>query len=331
MNVREGAMGLLTCSPESGKTWRNSFVAYLFVALVALLPSNAEAEAFRIAPNSRIALEVGGSFMASRRFSGFLDEKSGVSFITSEMPASAFDDVKTIGDDPTALLQHGITNTQKSTLPDRQGEYVYIIGQQRSGSATILKFLLIMRQNDITGMITVNVPQTALTAGQITKQQIKHILTTAKVVPTSPSEEEKFWLEYQGPFKEALRGPSKVYNLTGNSPEQFGSEPLFVVSIDQSDTPSPGLAARQAFKRIGGFRNHTIKSEKSININELKGHSIVGEAEEVKTGKAVGIYFVMLARKIGNYYIMIGTAPANKIKIYLNEFKKMAESFKTRD
>jgi hypothetical protein len=180
-------------------------------------------------------------------------------------------------------------------------------------------------------MITVNVPQTSLTTGQITKQQIEHILTTAKVIPTSLRKKEKFWLEYRGLFREALQGPSKVYNLTGTSPEQFASEPLFVVSIDQSDTPSPKLAAQQAFKLIGGFRNHTIKSENSININELKGYSIVGTVEEIKTGKPVGIYFVMLARKTGKYYVMIGTAPALKMEIYLNEFKKMAKSFKTRD
>jgi hypothetical protein len=331
MNVREGVMGLLTCSPDSGKTRRNSCFAALFVVLAALPMANVKAEAFRIAPDSRIALEVGGSFMASRSFSGFLDENSGVSFVTSEMPGSAYDDVKVIGDDPTALAQHGITITQKSVLPEREGEYVYITGQQRNGNATILKFLLIMRQNDITGMITVNVPQTALTTGQITKKQIEHILTTAKVVPTSLSKEEKFWLEYQGPFKEALRGPSKVYNLTGASPEQFGSEPLFVVSIDQSESPTPELATQQAFKLIGGFRDHTIKTENSININGLQGYSIIGTANEVKKGKPVGVYFVMLARKTGNYYVMIGIAPAQEMPDYINEFIKMANSFKTRE
>jgi hypothetical protein len=324
-------MGLLTCSPDSGKTRRNSCVAIFVAALAAFLPANAEAEAFRIAPNSRIALEVGGSFMASRRFSGFLDENSGVSFVTSEMPASAFDGVKAIGDDPAAFSQHGITITQKSVLPGREGEYVYITGQQRSGSATIVKFLLILRQNGITGMITVNVPQVALATGQITRSQIENVLTTAKVVPKLLREEEKFGFDYLGPFKAALQGPSKVYNLTGTPPEQFASEPLFVVSIDHSDTLRPELAAQQSFKMIGGFRNHMIRAEESVNIDGLSGHSIIGVADEVKTGKPVGIYFVMLARKIGGYYVMIGAAPAQDMQEYLNEFKKMSKSFKARD
>ncbi|MEJ2227137.1 MAG: hypothetical protein P8Y67_02655 [Alphaproteobacteria bacterium] len=323
-------MGFFACAPEGEKARCNSCIALLFAAFAALLPASAWAEAFRIAPNSRIALEVGGSFKASRNFSGFLNEQSGVSFVTSEMPASAYDDVKAIGDSPTALAQQGITITHKGVLPGRKGEYVYITGRQRSGSVQLKKYLLILRQNGVTGMITVNVPQAALASGQITKEKIEHILTTAKVVPATQSKEEAFWLEYQGHFKVAVQGPSKIYSLTGAPPESLAVDPLFVVSTDQSDAPTPKLAARQAFKLIGGFRNHILKTEKEITIHGANGYSITGQAEEIRTGKAVGIYFVMLPGNSGNYHVMIGTAPIQEMRIYLAEFKKMARSFKTR-
>lgn len=310
---------------------RNIAPAFAAVLLFATLASTAWAEAFRQAPNSRIALEVGTSFSASNRFPGFLDEKSGASFVIAEMPGAAYDEVKKLADQPVALAQNGIEDTQKGELRGRQGEYVYVIGKQRAGSSVFVKFLLIMRQSGVTGMITVNVPQEAFDAHMITREQIERTLTTAKIAPVTAVKEEPFQLGYLGPFKEAINGPSKVYNLTGRPPEGLTNAPIFIISTDQSDSPNVKLAAQQAFKIIGGFKNHIAELGKDVTISGLRGHAITGHAFTIKTEAKTGIYYVMLPGKDGNYYIIIGTSPETEMTTYLPEFQKMAASLKIKE
>src|SRR5262245_59195149 len=46
----------------------------------------------RQAPNSRTALEIPERFQPSDRFSGFIDDQSGASFLIVEMPAIAYEE-----------------------------------------------------------------------------------------------------------------------------------------------------------------------------------------------------------------------------------------------
>ncbi len=321
---------------RSGRRVCHEFLGAVVAVLLATGGvANARAEAYRQPPNSRVAMEIGGRFTASGRFTGFLDETTGTSFVIAEMPAQAYDEVKKLADQPAALASKGIVETRKSTLPGRGGEYVYLTGIQRTPMGDYAKFLLIMREHDVTAMITANVPMAALKNKTISRKRVERVLRSATVRPRTARTAELFRLGYLGRFREALSlmGTSKAYNLTGRPPEagvnRLGT-PLFIVSpsLDKLEVPDIKAAALKAFRTLGGFRKHEVARESKVTIGNLRGYAITGEGEAIKSGRKTAIYLVMLAGKKGGYFIMVGTAPAEEANAYLPEFRKMAASFK---
>lgn len=150
------------------------FITGIFLHALAAPP-------LRQAPSSRIALAIGGSFAPSQRFSGFVDENSGAAFVLMEFPAEAFEQIRQLGDNPAALTAQGLSDIHKAELKGRKGDYVFITGAQKTPLLNYAKFILIFRENGITGMITGNVPEAALQTGKITASQIEAILTSATV------------------------------------------------------------------------------------------------------------------------------------------------------
>ena len=209
-------------------------------------------------------------------------------------------------------------------------------GRQQTARGDFAKFLLIMRENGVTAMITVNVPQTALDDGLITRQEIERTLTSATVRTKFIKTEELFRLSYLGPFKEAegFIGSSKAYSLSGRPPERSAigqvPDPLFVVSpsLDEAAVSDLKAAAAEAFSTLGGYRERTQTAEAEIAAGTLNGYAITGEGIDIRSGTRSSIYFVILGGLVGGSYVMVGTCPAPDANVYLPEFKKMAASFK---
>ena len=312
--------------------WALSAVAAMF----GLYAANADATAEpRQAPNSRVALDLGEGFAPSDRFSGFVDEKSGASFIVVEMPASAYEEVKQIADRAEALAAQGLRDPAKAELPGRKGEYVYFTGKQTSLDINFEKFVLILRENGVTAMITANIPEAALTASTFTKAQIEETLAKAAVKDEISKGAELFRLSYLGPFKEAfgLMGTSKGYSTSGLPPapgdNRVVKEPTLIVapSTDTRLAVDPKAAAQRSFQSFGGLKDSKIESEKSVTIAGLKGHQIVGSAVEPSSASRIGIYLLLLAGDPGGYYAIVGTSPFAEMPKMLPEFEKVTASF----
>jgi hypothetical protein len=296
------------------------------------------ADAPRQAPNSRVAMELPESFAPSDRFSGFVDEKSGASFLVVEMPSVAYDEVKAIGEKNDALAQRGIVETKTTPLPGRSGEYVFITGKQKTAAGEYAKYIMVARDNNLTMMITANVPQNAIDANLISSQQIERAFASASVKAEALKGAELFTLTYLGPFKETLSimGNSKVYSLTGKIPEPGTAkptqEPVFVISpsVDKAPLDDLKASATNSFRVIGNLNGHEVKSEKDITVGGLKGYEIVGEGDDPRTGTRSGLYVVLLSGTAGGYYVMAGLAPADGMPTYLPEFQKIAMGFEPK-
>ena len=140
----------------------------------------------RQAPNSRIAMELADSFKPSDRFSGFVDDNSSTSIVIIELPADAYEQVRTLGDNPTALAAQGVTGVIKSELKGREGEHVYLTGAQQTPLVDYAKFILIFREKGVAAMITANVPEAALTSRAISKEDVEAALASAEVAVPGP-------------------------------------------------------------------------------------------------------------------------------------------------
>ena len=321
-----------TPKPYRASRWLLGAALLMFGLSAATMDVRAEP---RQAPNSRVALELGESFAPSDRFSGFVDEKSGASYIVVEMPASAYEEVKQIADRADALAAQGLREPAKAELPGRKGEYVYFTGKQTSLDMNFEKFVLILRENGVTAMVTANIPEAALNAATLTKAQVEATLANAVVKDETSKAAELFRLGYLGPFKEAfaLMGMTKGYSTSGLPPaageNRVLKEPTLVVapSTDVKLTVDPKVAAQRSFQTFGGLKEGKIESEKSVTIAGLKGHQIVGEAVDANSGSKIGIYLLMLAGEPAGYYAIVGTSPIADMPKMVPEFEKITASF----
>jgi hypothetical protein len=288
----------------------------------------------RQAPNSRIALDLEDRFTTSDRFSGFIDEASGASFVIIDLPAQAYEEVKKIPERKDALADQGLSEAVVSDLAGRKGEYVYFTGKQMVGGQAFTKFVLIFRERGVTGMISTNIPQTALDTGKFTKPRIEAVLATAMVKDTAAKAIELFRLGYLGPFQEAfsLLGTAKAYSVSGEPPapgeNRMVKEPTLVVSpsmdgqiVDLKPT------AQRSFQTLGGAFAKTIESEKPVTIGGLEGYQIIGETQDRKTGTKILLNFVLLTGKPDGYYVIVGTTPRADEEKFMSEIEKVIASF----
>lgn len=307
------------------------------VAVLALcgLAGGAKAE-IKQAPGSRVAMDVPANFTPSGRFSGFVDETNGSSFLVVEMPGVAYDQLKTIGDQKDALAQKGLDDAKVAQLPGRTGEYVYIVASQKTPAGTYAKHILVAREGDVTAMITANIPEKALAEKTVTAEQVERALVSVSVKSEVAESRELFSLGYLGPFKPSLSmfGSSKAYSLTGKVPEhgsQGADEPILVVapSIDKTPIADVNQAARHFFDNFAGITGQVIKAEKEVAIAGLKGRQIVGEGSNPKAERT-GIFVLLLAGEKGGYYMIAGSARSADMGAYLPEFEKIAASFQPK-
>lgn len=289
----------------------------------------------RQAPNSRVALELGESFEPSDRFSGFVDETTGASFVIIEMPPRAYEELKVIPDSTEALARQGLTDTARGALPGRTGEYVYFTGKQSADGQNYAKFVLIVLENGVTAMVSANIPQQALDSGAFTKARIEDILAKVKIMDAPAQSMELFRFSYLGPFKESfgLMGTSKAYSPSGAPPtpgeNRLLMEPMLIVSpsIDHRQVIDPKLVAERSFAAFGGLRDQQIESEKEVEIAGLKGYQIVGEAADAPSGAKIAINLVLLAGDPDGYYALVGTVPIADREKFMPELEKVIMSF----
>lgn len=307
----------------------------LTVAAMALLATLSPGEAaFRQPPGGRIAVDIGAGFKPSDKFSGFVDASTGALMAVIDLPAEAYDRLKTIPDSEEGLANEGFSGTAKAELKGRQGAYVYLVGKQAKPDGDITKFVLIFKDGDVTGLIVANVPQKALDAGAYTREGIETILATAAVRSTPRDPNALFDFGYLGPFKQALDdgGMTKAYNISGARPQpgenQLVKEAMLMVSSTiHGDSIDVKAQADNAFMQLGGVKERRIDDKRDITIGNLRGYQIAGEVIDDTTANPIAIRLVVLSGEPYGYFVFLGSAPAAEKEKMMPEIEKVIASF----
>lgn len=307
----------------------------IFSTLIA--PMSAQAE-YRQPPNSRIAIDLDKRFIPAPRFSGFIDPENSASYVMIQMPAAAYDELKSIPDHAETLAQRGMTDAKIGTLPERTGEYVYFTATQTQNEIRVAKFILIFTEKGLTGFVTVNVAESVLESGTLTREQVEQTLATVKISDTPGPPEKLFELGYLGPFKLAasIAGTAELYNTSGTGPQaglnRLSKEAAIMVapSVDQSVVGDIEQAAKARFNGLTGIYDSRIVSEDRVTIGGLDGYRITGEAatEKQKSERSIAVIFVMLSGQDGGYFILFGTVPIAQKTRLLPELEKVIASFR---
>ena len=305
----------------------------LVIAALALLALTFHGHAeFRQSPDGRIAIDLDNPFAASDTFSGFVDKSTGASFAVIELPASAYDKLKTIPDSKEALANEGFEGTAKAELKGRDGKFVYLVGDQKTPAGEVTKFVLIFGEDDLTGVIVANVPKKVIDAGTYSREAIEAILATA-TVRKAPDPDALFRFSYMGPFKEAFDhgGMTKAYNMSGTQPggeNRLIKEPMLLVSSSiHGDAIDAKAQANKSFNGLSGMKDRRIKEEKEIKIGDLKGHRIIGEATDAASGNKIAIHLVLLSGEPFGNFLFLGSVPAEVEEKMMPEVEKVIASF----
>jgi hypothetical protein len=308
----------------------------LAVAAFALLAQASHAQAaFRQLPDGRIAIDLSPAFARSDRFPGFADKSTGASFAVVDLPANAYDKLKTIPDSQEALANEGFSGTEKAELPGRKGTFFYLVGKQKAPGGDVTKFVLIFAESDVTGVIVVTVPQAAIDAGTYSRESIEAILSTATVRETPPTaSSELFLFGYLGPFKEAFDhgGMTKAYSISGAQAHpgenRLIKEPMLMVSSSiHGDAIDAKAEAYKTFAQLGGIKERRIDVEKEMKIGDLNGYQINGEVTDAASGNKIAIDLVLLTAKPFGYFIFLGSIPVADKEKMLPEIEKVIASF----
>jgi hypothetical protein len=319
-------------SASSGRAFLG--LCSLAVATFALLAPVSDAQAFRQLPNSRIAVDLGPGFAQSDQFPGFVDKSTGASFAVIELPASAYDRIKTIPDSQEALANEGFAGTEKAELKGREGTFVYLAGKQNTPAGDVTKFVLMFHQSDVMGIIVVNVPQAAMDAGTYSREGIEAILATVAVRDKPADPREVFRLGHLGPFKEAFDdgGLTKAYNLSGAQPHsrenQLVKESMLLVSASiHGDAIDVRAEANKAFTELGGMKDKQIDDQREVAIAGHKGYQITGQATDAASGNKIALRLVVLSGAPFGYFMFLGSVPIADKEKMMPEIEKVIASF----
>jgi hypothetical protein len=282
------------------------------------------------APNSRVILDLPPSYSASRLFSGFQNDTTGVSYVILEAPVGEYDKMAH-GFAAEELAKRGIMEVEKGTL-DRPDTYVYMRAMQKSEAGTYAKFFVLFRTVDQTVLVSVNVPKHALDDGSVKPADIERVLASAKTTE-KPAVRDLYSLSYLGPFKEAgtLVGTSKVYTLDGRlEPERAGeTRSAFMVapSLDKRPLQEPDKLAVALLGSLPGFKDFKPGASRHVHIAGLDGVEVEAAAVDADDDKPIHLYQALLMGKDGGYFRLIGIATPQDMARIAGEFPKIAQSF----
>jgi hypothetical protein len=300
--------------------------------LWALLPGGAALARVLQAPASRVALDLPDSYAPSRLFSGFVDEAAGISLIVLEMPSAAYEQLAT-GLTPEALARKGVAKVEAGKLA-RAEPYLYMRGEQISAQGPIAKFLLAVRDKDITALVTANVLKSSIDSGEVTVAQIDRILASASIATAAAPARDAFRLDYLGPFKPAGRvlGTAVAYTLDGRFelPKPGAQRPLLIVapSIDTRAVPDPDVEASALLKGLPGLADVKEREHRRSEIGGLPAVEIIGTATEQGSGRELALYQALVLPARGGYVRLVGQFAREDSDSLLPEIEKIAQGLR---
>lgn len=321
----------------AARIWLKHRVATLAAALLVLLAlGHAAVVGARVqqAPSSRIAIDLPEGYEPAKLFSGFTNEVFGISLVTVEMPAQAYDELAK-GLTTEALATKGVTLLSRGELA-KPGPHIYIRGEQATAGGIFAKFFVVFRDKEVTALVTANVPKAAIDSGQVKVPDIEAMLASTRIADAPAEAKELFTLSYMGPFKPAgtFLGTAKAFTLDGRPgpPSAASGRPMLIVapSLDRRPVTKLDDYAVQLMQGVGGHQDLRIASKAPVTIGGLAGTEIEAQARERDNGDELLLYQAVLLPPEGGYWRIFGQAPWAERERYLAEFRKIAAGFSLR-
>lgn len=281
------------------------------------------------APGSRVSVDLPDAFKASPVFAGFMELISSAAVIVREVPADAYDKV-VAGLAPEVLAKKGIKDAEVGTL-QRTGDYFYVKGEQVHPRAVFEKFILVMRDDRNTAVITVNVPKGSFVNGSIQRSDVIKALTSAKLEAKAAPSRDLFKLAYLGPFELIGQptGTSRSY-ATADDDGPKDARNVLVVSPSLNRLPIKSLRefSQYALQSLRKQKDLAVTGNKDMQIDGMAGHLVTATAKRGASSTPVVIRQLILQPASGGYYRLLAVTKAADEARLAPEIARVFASFK---
>ena len=283
---------------------------------------------------SRLGLVPPPGMQASKVFPGFEDRENNAFIRLIAVSGSPFADIeKTITAD--ALKKQGLTVEQRESFAMPSGKGLLVVAQQSAGSARIRKWLLLAPIDDITALVSVEIP---LTVTRYPAPAIRAALTTLAVRPQVPVEEQfalvPFKLGDLSGFRLARVVPGMALQLTDGPKDALEAteQPHLVVSVVPGGPQKPAdrdRFARLALSGLPAFKELRLVSSEPMRLGGLAGHETRAEGKDPQTGADIAIV-QWLRFGTGAYMRIVGFAPKENWTETFTRFRAVRDGLEPR-
>jgi hypothetical protein len=306
-----------------------------FVLIAPAVPARAADPTFPI--GSRLGLVPPSGMVPSRTFEGFEDTDKNASIFLTTLPTAAFEQLdKSMV--PEAMKQQGIDVDKREPMNVPAGKGFLLSGKQTSDKGPIRKWLLVAAADNLTALVSVQVPEQETAYSD---QTVRAALETLTVRPRVPETEQLSLM----PFKigdlagfhvdEALPGRAIMLSdaAADHSDESAGNPPnarMFIAA--QSGGPEEpgdrGSFARVAFDQIVGIKEVHVQDAEPLRISNQPGYQTLAKAKDAQTGTDIMVV-QWLRFGTGGFIRMIGIARADGWVDTLNRLRTVRDSIET--
>ncbi len=320
-----GSIAVLT-SVELGTTIQSKAIASLPHQVVSWLSS----QEYTAVQGTKISLIKPDGFTVAVNFSGFQQLDTGASILVTEIPGS-YSQI-TAGFTAENLKTRGMTLLSKEdvTIDGYSGQLLKVT--QVANSTTYLKWIAVFGDETEIILITATLPQQL--EKSLSQRLQKSVLSAKwqKNRAVDPFADLNFAIENPPSLKFTQRVINiLLYTKDGVIPVKTPEAPFVVVgqSLKKVLVSNPKQFSETRLTQTVQIRDLSIESGREIRINGLKGYEIVATAKDENTDTPLVVYQVMLFHE-QDYYILQGRVGANLREEYLDDFQRMAMSFKKK-
>lgn len=285
-------------------------------------------------PGSAIGLEPPPGFTLSQRFSGFEAAGSGSSIVLVEMPGAPHAELAQ-GFTPERVAQQGLMVTTRRTIALANGPAQIMEGTQRASGRTLTRWLVLLPDGPITGLVTVNLLATPADAD--TRATIERAVASLVVRRPDPAA-QRAALPYvfeETPrlrFQTALVGNAALLAPEGWMPNARGTAPTLIIaqSLDRSVATVDRATAEAALRGLRNLRDITIDAETRSELAALSAIRLEVRANDAATNTPRRLVQWMAGLPGGGYLRVLAEGPADSFEAALPEFDQAVASLRLR-
>jgi hypothetical protein len=323
------------------------------LAALLLLAISAHAADAVFPTGSRVGIVPPPGMVQSRNFIGFEDPQKNAAILFTTLPAQAYDALDK-GMVPEAMSKDGVEVSKREPIQLRIGKGFLLTGTQTTNSTRYRKWLLVAAANNLTVLVTAQVPDQDTTYPD---KVMRDTLTTLALRDSVPDAEQlslmPFTIGDMAGFQidEALPGRAlMLVDRTDDAGSASASDPNKSASSDGKDQgkdqskeplkarmfiaampggPSePGdrsTFARTTFQRIIGIKDVQVEDAEPLRIGSQPGFETLAKAKDAQSDTDVKVVQWLRFGTAG-FLQMVGIVRADAWQTEFNRLRAVRDS-----